>query len=89
MIPPGGDPHQSSYQIGDEVQTTERGRTGTVLAIEYHGDGNRYLLDCHPGALGHYVWIRLPDGKGVYAANWLHESQIEGLVDDSSRSTPT
>jgi len=57
------------------------GFTGTIVLIDLYGnDGKpRYLLDCHPGALSHYVWYIHPDGYGaekVLAANWFNEDQL-------------
>ncbi len=70
--------------MGQELQTPRPGWTGTVVLIDVYA--KRYLLDCHPGALGGYVWYKVPEGMldyqsgGILAGNWFHESELTELT---------
>lgn len=71
------------YALHEMVETPERGFLGKVVFIDLYGGKNkqpRYLLDCLPGALGHYIWCIHPDGYGddkVLAANWFDEDELK------------
>ena len=74
---------ETKFQVGQKLEIiSEPGYTGTVVMIDIYE--KKYLLDCHPGALGNYVWYKVPDGLfpwggGVWAANWVEESDLKEI----------
>ena len=76
---------ETKYKIGQELAIKRHntsGWTGTVIMIDIYE--KKYLLDCHPGALGHHNWLWLRNEKGephLYAANWIPEEDLEEISD--------
>ena len=81
---------ETKFKIGQELAIKRHdyshsvdgytGWTGTVIMIDIYE--KKYLLDCHPGALGMYDWLWLRNEKGepqLYAANWIPEEDLESL----------
>jgi hypothetical protein len=69
------------FKLYDTVAIKARpGRTGKIVFIELHGTVNRYLLNCYPGALGHYDWCIYTDETGkerTEALNWFNEDELD------------
>jgi hypothetical protein len=72
-------PLRPAFAPGTTVKLLDHpGWTGDVLAADV--TNRKYLLDCHPGAVGGYVyiWLGKPDEFArLYAANWISEDRLE------------
>jgi len=74
---------ETKYEVGQHLEILPHpGWTGKVILIDIHA--KRYLLDCCPGALGHYVWYKVPPSilnypGGVLAGNWFHEDELKAI----------
>jgi hypothetical protein len=72
----------NKFKFGEEVGIRDSGYTGIIIMIQFGGGEipHKYLLDCSPGALGHYNWVELRDESGrpkLYAANWFEEDKLK------------
>jgi hypothetical protein len=77
----------AKFEVGELVEIPAHGRTGTILMIELYT--NRYLVDCYPGALGNYIYCKIRNNNeygGLYAANWLEESELRKMTNENSQN---
>jgi hypothetical protein len=77
------------FALHEMVDIPNHNRIGNIIFIDLFGGKDnqpRYLLDCFPGAVGHYIWCVHPDGYGddkIIAANWFDEDELIPLSSES------
>lgn len=67
--------HRLRFKIGDKVSLRNHpGRDGDIIDME----GNLYLVDVHPGAVGGYSYITIPGTKYI---NWPLNTFVDRELD--------